>query len=224
MESLTTKVILQHLSLDKQKELLTSLLTKDNELQTVYTVYTYSSYPTGGDWCDHSSIELITGNYKEAKEYYDKKANQYLDNVIPDDDRCPSVDEYTLFHGSTKLEEVNFDFGNLTVYRKIDENNIEYPNYELIYPLYLIKFVGNYDIIYYDGPYQNYNDALIRYVSKVLKMDRAPTGWSKDTLTVFELYLKDNKKYENVIMHFEKKGMTDDDFRQDDNEEEIVDI
>lgn len=209
MNSLTTEVLLQHLTLDKQKELLIALLEKDNELQTVYTVHTYSSYPTGGDWCDHSEINLITGNYNEAKELYDGKANSYLDNIIPDDDRCPDVTEYSLFHRSTELEGVHFDFGNLKVCRKKDNNDIEYPNYELKYPLYLIKFQGNYDTIYYDGPYDNYNDALMRYVSKVLKMDDKPTGWSEDTLTMFEINFKDKGgQYEKVIMTNEKKGMT----------------
>ena len=210
MEFLTTKVILQHLPLDKQRELLSALLEKDNELQHVYLITYDESFPTGGDWCLHSTILLITGNYKEAKDYYDKNAKIYLDNTIPESSRCPLVHSFYFDHGSTQLESVTFDFGNLTVHRVHDCNDTNtYPNYQLQYPMYLLKFKENYDEEYYNGPYQNYDDALIRYVNKISKMKKGPTGWSKDKLYLIEINLEKDTRttLRKIIMCNKKEGM-----------------
>lgn len=225
MQSLSTQIILQHLTADKQNELLTGLLEKNNELETVYTVHSYLSFPTGGDYCHHDEIIKITGNYKEAKALYDEKTNRYLDNIIPDDYRSPDIEEYTLYYGHTQLERTCFNFADLNVFRRNDRRNESgvvdnvdndnaknaeiYPDYELTYPLYLVKFQGNYDIITYDGPFHNYSNALNKYISIISKMERNPTGWSCDE--VFLIEIKDRNGKRTIVMHHKKKEMDDDD-------------
>ena len=121
------------------------------------------------------------------------------------------------------MEDVTFDFGNLKVHRKEDNNDIEYPNYELKYPMYLLEFIGNYDTIYNDGPYQTYNDALTRYVHKISKMDKEPNGYSKDRLHLIEINLGKDGIHRKIIMCNKKERLTPEDLERANENALVVD-
>lgn len=211
MRSLTSEVILQNTTLDNQKELLLALLEKNRRLQEVYIVKEYFSYPTGGDICHHTDIALFTGNYDEAKQYYDSKVNLYKydgDNIISDPDLFGQ--EYTLFHGSQELESIHLDFCNLKVVRNIGIVDKGFPNYELKFPLYTIEYSGDYDVEDTYGPYQEFSDALIQFVNKISQMNKEPNGYEGEKLILIELHsaIKPhrNTKFKE-IMSFKKEGL-----------------
>lgn len=192
MRSLTSEVILQNTTLDNQKELLFALLEKNKvtRLQEVYIVQHYMSYPTGGDFCHHTDIALFTGNYDEAKQYYDSKVNLYKydgENIIADPNQNLSKEKYTLFHGSQELESISIylDFCDLKVLRN-NGTDKDFPNYELKFPLYTIEYSAeNDDIEDTYGPYQEFSDALIQYVSEISKMNKELKG---EKLLLIELH------------------------------------
>ena len=139
-----------------------NILSKDDDINDLidilcmknyYTVcYTYSC-PTGGDWCDHSSLLIITGKYQEAKNVFDKynaePASEYRD---------ASMDYYCLSKGGDMLESVFFDntqedINKRKSYKKHED--VQLVDYEIKYPLFVLQFEGGYDSIDQLGVYND---------------------------------------------------------------------
>ncbi|AYV77134.1 MAG: hypothetical protein Barrevirus14_3 [Barrevirus sp.] len=188
MKSLVASTILQHLTREKQKELYKLLhdeLYIDKSLKNMYMVEYWYSCPTGGDWCDHDRPYLITGSYSEAKEFFDNISNKY-GKELTDNDHSPLIESYRLFHGQTVLEKISIDHINLkifkenygsdnTIYPRVQLDSSEltkqvvkpvYPNYELTYPLFDVRFEGNYDTKTSLGIYDNFESAIHLYINK----------------------------------------------------------
>ncbi len=160
MSSLQIKSILALLTKEKQidlyNELANELESYDDGLQNVYIVSVTGNYPTGGDWCSHDALSMITGNYSEAKTRYDKLT-------------CLEVIEcgmyivtYHLMKGNVILEQTTYDYVHETVTRKkyVDD---KYENYELKYPLYHIVFEHHYDTVSSIGIYDNLENAKSKF-------------------------------------------------------------
>lgn len=182
MKSLTSEIILQHLTYDKQVELY-NLLNKSlskTYFENVYIVTEYTRCPTGGDWCDHERTLFITGKYNEAKTYFDEKTKLYLGlETIPDDDRMPLEETFTLYHGKTKLCDVDYDYVSMRIYRHLDKPGIEYQDYEIVYPLYDVRLEFGYDTKISLGLFDTLDKAILNY-----------TRWINETITKDDDYIK----------------------------------
>lgn len=156
--SLQIQSILSILTKDRQLELYLAIqkeLLNSNNIKDIYIISAIFSHPTGGDMCCHEEYLYISGNYQNAKIFYDKYTGK---NTI--DEYGLSQETYYFYKGDILLNKAYYDYVNKIVSKK-DYNISNNDNYDdLKYPIYQISYHNHYDTIEILGLYNNYQDAL----------------------------------------------------------------